>query len=190
MNRKYSVWIVLGAVIVLFAIWIVGSYNGLVSSKGAVDQAWAQVETQYQRRIDLTPNLVRTVQGSAKFEKSTLTEITDARSAWAQAKQVGERAGVIDAAHMYDSALSRFLVTVENYPDLKTTSAFRDLMTQLEGTENRVAVARRDYNDAVTSYNISVRSFPRLLIARLFGFGPETLFEADEGANQAPEVSF
>lgn len=188
--RKISpLWIILGC-IVLVLLWAVSSYNGLITAKGGVDNAWAQVETQYQRRIDLVPNLVSTVKGSAKFEQETFTEITQARSSWAQSKSIGDRGGEIQAASGFDSALSRLIVTVEAYPQLQATQAFRDLMTQLEGTENRVATARKDYNDAVFAYNVRVQRFPGVLAAKLFGFTSEKSFEAVEGADKAPVVDF
>ncbi len=188
--RKISpLWILLGC-IVLVLLWAVSSYNGLITAKGGVDNAWAQVETQYQRRIDLVPNLVSTVKGAAKFEQDTFTAVTQARSSWSQSKSIGDRGGEIQAASGFDSALSRLLVTVEAYPQLQATQAFRDLMTQLEGTENRVAVARKDYNDAVFAYNVRVQRFPGVLAAKLFGFASEKSFEAVEGADKAPVVDF
>ena len=155
-----------------------------------MDRQWAQVETQYQRRIDLVPNLVSTVKGAANFEQSTFKAVTEARSSWAQAKTIGDRGQEIQAAQTFDSSLSRLLVTVEAYPQLQATQAFRDLMTQLEGTENRISVARKDYNDAVFSYNVGVRSFPGVLSAKIFGFVSEKSFEAAPGADAAPAVDF
>lgn len=188
--KKISPWIIVLAFVVLISLWAISSYNGFVTAKGNVDNQWAQVETQYQRRVDLVPNLVSTVRGAANFEQETFTEVTQARSAWAQANTVGDRAGEIQAAANFDSALSRLLVTVEAYPQLQATQAFRDLMTQLEGTENRIAVARKDYNDAVFSYNVRVRRFPGRLAAGIFGFAPEQSFEAAPGSDVAPVVDF
>ena len=188
--KKFSPWYVVLGVVVLLVLWLIWSYNELVRAKGNVENSWAQVETQYQRRIDLVPNLVNTVKGAANFEQSTLQSVTEARSAWAQAKTIGDRGQEIAAAQSFDSSLSRLLVTVEAYPQLQATQAFRDLMTQLEGTENRISTARRDYNDAVFSYNVRVRSFPGVLAASIFGFGPEKSFEAQEGADTAPTVDF
>ncbi len=182
-------WFLIGGAAILI-LWLVSSYNGLVSSKGLVEQEWAQVETQYQRRIDLIPNLVSTVKGAASFEQETFKAVTEARSAWAQSKSIADRTGQIQAAGQLDSALSRLLVTVEAYPQLQATQAFRDLMTQLEGTENRVATARKDYNEAVVAYNVRTRRFPGLLAAKLFGFEPETTFDAAPGAENAPAVDF
>ena len=188
--RKISPWYIVLGVVVLLGIWLVVSYNGLVTAKGGVDNAWAQVETQYQRRVDLVPNLVSTVKGAASFEQDTFKAVTEARSAWAQAKTVGDRGQKIQAASSFDGALSKLLVTVEAYPQLQATQAFRDLMTQLEGTENRVAVARKDFNDSVFSYNVRVRQFPGVIAARIFGYQPEKSFEAAPGSEVAPKVDF
>lgn len=189
MRKIPTLWLVIGG-IVIAALWLISSYNGLVTLKGSVTNAWSQVETQYQRRIDLVPNLVSTVKGAAKFEQDTFKEITEARSAWSQTKSIGDRAGQIQSASLFDSALSRLIVTVEAYPQLQATQAFRDLMTQIEGTENRVAVARKDYNDAVFGYNVRVQKFPGMLAAKMFGFMTEKSFEAVQGADKAPEVDF
>lgn len=186
---KRTTWIILG-VIVLVAVWLVGSYNGLVSARAGVDSSWAQVETTYQRRFDLIPNLVSTVKGAANFEQSTLTEVTNARSAWAQAAQNKDRSGQITAAQGLDSSLSRLLVTVEAYPQLQATQAFRDLMTQLEGTENRIATARKDFNDSVMGYNVKVQRFPGNVAAGIFGFNAEKFFDSTPGAENAPTVDF
>ncbi len=188
--KKFSPWIIALGVGVVAIGWLVMSYNGLVSAKGNADNQWAQVETQYQRRFDLIPNLVSTVKGAANFEQETFRAVTEARSAWAQAKTVGDRGQEIQAAGTFDGALSRLLVTVEAYPQLQATQAFRDLMTQLEGTENRIAVARKDYNDAVLGYNLQVRRFPGNVAAMIFGFAPEKPFDAAPGSDTAPAVDF
>ncbi len=188
--RKFPSWLIVLGVAVVLVIWLIGSYNGLITAKGNVTNQWAQVETQYQRRMDLIPNLVSTVKGAANFEQSTFIAVTEARSAWAQAKAIGNRSQEIAAATNFDSALSRLLVTVEAYPQLQATAAFRDLMTQLEGTENRVAVARKDYNDSVFAYNVRVQKFPGVLSAKLFGFTAEKQFEAVAGADQVQKVDF
>ena len=186
MKSSKVLYSILG-IAVIFGLWVWTGYNGLISSKAAVEGAWAQVETQYQRRVDLVPNLVSTVKGAAKFEQDTFTAITEARSQWQSA---GDRSGKIAAASGFDSALSRLLVTVEAYPQLQATQAFRDLMTQLEGTENRISTARRDYNVAVQSYNVRVARFPSNILAGVFGFGAEKMFSADAGADRAPTVNF
>jgi LemA protein len=185
---KRSVWLfVLLGLIVVVGAWLWSGYNGLIASKAGVENAWAQVETQYQRRFDLIPNLQATVQGAADFEQETFTAVTAARSQWQQASGRAEQVG---AANAFDSALSRLLVTVEAYPQLQATQAFRDFMTQLEGTENRIATARRDYNESVRVYNVQVRQFPRNILAGIFGFAPEQAFSSTPGAETAPQVEF
>jgi LemA protein len=185
LKTKTGIAVVLGVVVFL---WIASSYNGFISARGGVDNAWSQVQTQYQRRFDLVPNLVSTVKGAAKFEQSTLTAVTEARTKWMDSG--ADRGQQIAAAEQFDSALSRLLVTVEAYPQLQATQAFRDLMTQLEGTENRISVARKDFNDAVLSFNVRVQRFPSMILARLFGFTAEPYFEAQEDAKTAPKVDF
>ena len=179
-------YIVLGIVGVL-VLWIWMGYNGLVTGAENVTTSWANVETQYQRRVDLIPNLVSTVKGAAAFEQETFTEITEARSAWQGA---ASRSDKIAAATGMEGALGRLLLTVENYPNLQATQAYRDLMVQLEGTENRIAVARRDYNGAVRGYNLKVKRFPGNLLAGWFGFEVETFFTSEEGSENAPDVDF
>lgn len=175
----------------------VGSYNGLVTADEAVSRSWADVETQYQRRADLIPNLVNTVRGASDFEQETLTAVTEAR---ARATSVNLSADDLsDPAKMesfmaaqesLSGALGRLLMVSENYPQLRATEAFRDLQVQLEGTENRINVARRDYNDQVAVYNAKVRKFPGSIIATITGFDRKTPFEAQKGAENAPTVDF
>ncbi len=189
MNKKQ---IIIGSVVAVFLVlvlWLWGGFNGLVSGQELMKNKWADVQTQYQRRVDLVPNLVNTVKGASEFEQSTIIAVVEARSAWAKA-QTGSVNDQVKAAGNFDSALSRLLVTVEAYPQLKATEAYRDLMTQLEGTENRVSVARRDFNDAVRIYNLAVRSFPSNIVASLFKFELSESFKAAEGADQAPKVDF
>jgi len=186
MKGKITLFVVL-AVVILGLFWVWGGYNGFVTVHENLDTMWAQVETQYQRRSDLIPNLVNTVKGAAEFEQGTFVEVTQARTQWLNASG---REGQMDAAKGMDSALARLLLTFENYPDLKATQAYRDLMAQLEGTENRVAVARRDFNESVRTFNIMVKRFPGMVLARLFGFLPEEFFESDEGSEVAPTVEF
>lgn len=175
----------------------VGSYNGLVTADEAVGQSWADVETQYQRRADLIPNLVNTVSGAADFEQETLTAVTEARaratSINLSADDLGDPARMEEfmaAQQSLGGALGRLLVVSENYPDLRATEAFRDLQAQLEGTENRINVARRDYNGAVAAYNGKVRRFPGSMVAGITGFDRKTPFEARKGAEDAPTVEF
>lgn len=188
--RRFLPWIIALGIILLIGGWLAGRYNSFVDASQGVDQKWADVEVQYQRRVDLVPNLVATVQQGANVERDILTGVTEARSAWAQAQQVGDRSDQIEAANSFDSALSRLLVTVEAYPQLQSIAAFQGLSAQLEGTENRIATARRDFNDAVRTYNSLVQRFPGRLIAGLFGFPPEPFFESEEGSEEAPEVNF
>jgi LemA protein len=185
-KSKFSL-LILGGIAVLLLGWVWSTYNGLVTVKESLDGTWAQVETQYQRRFDLIPNLQATVQGAADFEQETFTAVTAARSQWQGATS---REGQIAAINGFDSALSRLLVTVEAYPQLQATQAFRDFMTQLEGTENRIATARRDYNDVVREYNVYVRVFPRNVLAGMFGFEPAAFFASAEDAAVAPAVQF
>lgn len=177
-------------IIVVLALWSFGTYNSLVTSNESVETAWRHVETQYQRRFDLIPNLVNTVKGSAAFEQGTLTAVTEARTQWLSATQTQDRAQQINALEQTQSALSRLLATVEAYPTLRSTEAFRDLMVQLEGTENRVSVARLDYNESVQKYNLIVKRFPGMILASMFGFEPKEGFQSVDGAELAPAVEF
>ncbi len=152
-----------------------------------VNNAWAQIDTQLQRRFDLVPNLVETVKGVAKQEQTVFSNIADARSRYAGATTQDDK---VAAANQYESALSRLLVITENYPQLQSSQAFRDLMTQLEGTENRIAISRKDYNDVVASWNARVARFPGVIVAKIFGFDAKEYFAAPETAKQNPEVKF
>lgn len=183
-------------VIGLVAIWGISGYNSLVSSDEEAQTKWADVETQYQRRADLIPNLVNTVKGYAAHESETLQAVVEAR---AMATSVSidpsnmsaeQIANFQKAQDGVSSALSKLLVTVEKYPDLKANENFKELQAQLEGTENRISVARRDYNDASRQYNTSLRSFPKNILASLFGFEKRAYFEAQTGTEQAPSVQF
>ena len=192
--------VVLVLVVMLFAVGLigVGGYNSMVSKAQAVDQSWAQVQNVYQRRADLIPNLVATVSGAANFEKSTLTEITAARASVGQVK-LDPNAAPTDPAKLAEfqkaqaqlsGALSRLLVVVERYPDLKATANFRDLQAQLEGTENRITVERQNFNTAVMTYNTAVKTFPNVLLAGMFGFQAKPYFAAEAGAEKPPRVQF
>lgn len=200
--KKYGIGcavLVAIAVIVLIIVVIAGGgYNRLVKLQQNVDTQWAQVQNVYQRRADLIPNLVSTVSGAANFEKSTLTEITQARASVGQVK-VNPNAAPTDpnqleaynqAQGQLSSALSRLLVVSERYPDLKANSNFRDLQAQLEGTENRIAVARRDFNVAAQAYNTAIKSFPAVFYAGMFKFYPKPYFNAQPGAETPPKVQF
>ena len=164
-----------------------GTYNTLVSLDEGVKEAWAQVETQLQRRYDLIPNYVETVKGYAKQEKDVFIKVTEARSRVGQAQTIPDK---IEANNALTSALSRLLVVVERYPELKSNQNFLRLQDELAGTENRIAVARRRYNEAVKTYNVAVRSFPQNLVAKMFSFEKATFFEAPEAAKAPPKVEF
>lgn len=180
--------VIVGSIVLLVAGFVMSAYNALVGFEENTENAFAKIETQLERRFDLIPNVIATVKGSASFEQQTLQGIVNARSAWTQAATVGEK---IDATNSFDSALSRLLVTVEAYPDLKSTQAFRDLLVELEGTENRIGFARNEYNDAATAYNKATRRFPKNLVAQLFAFDSEKeLFAAVDGAAAVPVVDF
>lgn len=183
-------WIVLG-VIVLVLLTIVlsikGQYNRMVAQDENVNNAWANVETVLQRRYDLIPNLVNTVKGFAKQEREVLTEVTRLRSQWGEAKNPQQK---VQAASMLEGALGRLMVVVERYPELKSNQNFLALQDELAGTENRIAVERRRYNEAVRTYNTYIRQFPQVFMARLFGFERREPFEAAEGAEVAPAVEF
>ena len=164
-----------------------GTYNRFVTLDEGVKSAWAQVENQLQRRYDLIPNLVETVKGYAKQEKDVLVEVTNARARVGGAATVPDK---INANNELTGALSRLLVVVEKYPDLKSNQNFLRLQDELAGTENRIAVERKRYNDAVQGYNVAIRSFPANLLAGMFGFGKATFFEAPAAAKAAPQVKF
>ena len=187
-NKK--IWIILAVVAVLVIALIAsvsGTYNGLVEKQAEVDQKFAQVQTVLQRRSDLIPNLVATVKGYAAHEEEVYTAISNARAALAGAKTVED---VSEANGALDSALSRLLVVVENYPELKSNANFIALQDELAGTENRISTERGRYNEAVKEYNTAIRKFPKNIFAGMFGFTAADYFEADEGAEQVPEVNF
>jgi LemA protein len=193
-----GVLVVFGFLVLVLIALAGGSYNRLVKLSQAVDSQWAQVQTVYQRRDDLIPNLVATVSGAANFEKSTLTEITAARASVGQVKldptaapsDPAKLAAFEQAQGQLSSALSRLLVVVERYPDLKATENFRDLQAQLEGTENRISVERRDFNQAVQAYDTAIKSFPAVFYASALGFQPKPYFAAAPGAEVPPKVQF
>ncbi len=187
--------VVVVAAILVVGLAVAGSYNNLVKLEEAVKNAWGQVENVYQRRADLVPNLVETVKGAAAFEKDTFTAVTEARAKVGQVN-IGK---VPDAQEMQkfqsaqdglSSALSRLLVVVEKYPDLKATQAFRDLQAQLEGTENRITVERKRFNDAAQLFNTARRRFPTVFFASMLGFAEKPYFQAAAGSDKAPQVKF
>jgi LemA protein len=202
MNKGLLGCLGVGAIL-LFIVLVGGcgvaaSYNRLVPLQQKVDQSWAQVQNVYQRRADLIPNLVNTVQGAANFEKSTLTEVTNARASVGRV-QIDPNHAPTDAAKLQEfqaaqgqlsNALSRLLVVSERYPELRATQNFQNLQAQLEGTENRISVERGNFNTAVQDYNVAVRTFPTNLFAGIFGFQPRPFFEAQAGAEKPPTVNF
>ncbi len=194
--KKLLPWAIGLGILAIIALWAVNAYNTFVAAEEEVESAWAQVENQYQRRADLVPNLVATVKGYAAHEQQTLEGVVEAR---AKATQI-----TIDPAHAtpeqlaafqsaqgeLSQALGRLLAVAENYPDLKANENFRDLQAQLEGTENRIAVARQLFNETAKSYNKTIRRFPNNILAGMFGFEKKPYFEAEEGAAKAPKVEF
>ena len=188
--------IILVAVIAALAMWAISAYNGMVKMDESVSTAWSNVENQYQRRTDLIPNLVNTVKGYASHEKETFEAVVSARSKATQMtvdpenltpeklQEYQKAQGEIGAA------LGRLLAITENYPELKANENFKELQAQLEGTENRISVERRNFNEVARTYNTSIRTFPKSILAGIFGFDKRPYFEAEEGANKAPEVKF
>lgn len=194
--KKLLPWIVFLGIIAIIALWAVNVYNGLVEQQESVENAWAQVENQYQRRADLVPNLVATVKGYASHEQETLEGVINARAKATQitidlTNATPEQLAAYQAAQgELSQALGRLLAVAENYPDLKANENFRDLQAQLEGTENRITTARQMFNDEARQYNTNIRRFPKNIIAGMFGFEKKPYFEAEEGANKAPKVEF
>lgn len=194
--KKNKGLIIAIVVIVIVAIWGIISYNKLATLDEKVSNQWANVETQYQRRSDLVPNLVNTVKGYAKHESQTLEAVMAARSQATQVKidpsncTPQQLAAYQKAQGDVTTALGKLLAITENYPDLKATDNFKMLQEQLEGTENRINVARKDFNDSAKEYNTSLRRFPRNIIASMFGFEKRNYFEAEAGAEKAPKVEF
>jgi LemA protein len=187
LKKGYMVIGIIVAVIVIFGAMLISSYNSFVNQEENVDQSYAQIENQLQRRLDLIPNLVNTVKGFASHEKEVIASISDARARLAGANTPEEQA---TANTELSGALSRLLVVVENYPDLKANQQFTQLMDELAGTENRISVARKDYNDQVAEYNKKVKRFPGAIIAGITGFDKKEYFKADPSAQEAPKVDF
>jgi LemA protein len=187
MKAVITVLLVLVGIGLIIAFWVYGTYNSLVTLDEETKKAYAQVDVVLQRRFDLIPNLVETVKGYASHEKEVLMGVTEARSRVGRAQNIGERVG---AQNELSSALSRLLVVVENYPQLKADQNFLALQDELAGTENRISVERRRYNQAATEYNKRIRKVPGNIIAGLFGFERATLLEAPEGAQTPPKVEF
>ena len=188
--------IIFVAIVAMFSLTSCSTYNNMVTKEEAVKSSWSNVETQYQRRADLIPNLVSTVKGYASHEESTLTAVVDARS---KATSVNismdeltpeKLAEYQKAQSAVTSALGRLIAVSENYPELKANQNFLELQAQLEGTENRITVARKEFNDTTNAYNVTVRKFPANIVAMIFGFDQKPYFEADASASQAPKVEF
>ena len=184
-NKWIAPVAVVSGILLLFILILTSSYNGLVDRELKVDQSVADLDVQLQRRFDLIPNLVKSVEGALEQEREIIGKVTEARTKYASAASGNDR--VADAGEL-EGALSRLLVVVENYPQVASLQNVRDLQVQLEGTENRVAQARRSYNETVTDFNRAVRRFPRSIVAGVFGFEKRTLFEAAAGADVAPTV--
>ncbi|PIT93704.1 LemA family protein [Candidatus Falkowbacteria bacterium CG10_big_fil_rev_8_21_14_0_10_43_11] len=180
-------WIIIGIIAVVIIVSLFGYYNKFITANEQIDGQWAQVEAQYQRRFDLIPNLVESVKGIMAQEKDVFGLIADARTKYAGATTVNEKA---EAATEVESALSRLLVVMENYPELKSAENVNTLMAQLEGTENRISVERGRFNNTVRDYNVMVKRFPGNMMAGMFGFDERSYFEAAAGSEQAPEVKF
>lgn len=196
MKTKHLTLIIILALILILGFWGCNGYNNMVKLDETTKSKWGAVQTQYQRRNDLIGNLVNTVKGAANFEQTTLTQVINARS---KATQVQINANDLSpekiqqfqqAQNELNTSLSRLLVSVERYPQLTATQNFKDLQAQIEGTENRIAVARNDFNTAVQDYNASIRRFPATTFAGMFGFKQKGYFQSDAGAEKAPEVKF
>ncbi len=196
MNQKWTIPAIAVGVLAISALLLGLSYNGLVGSRENVNNALSNLQSQYQRRADLIPNLVNTVKGAADFEQSTLTQVTEAR-ARATSIKIDAADATPEQIQQYQqaqgeisTALGRLLAVTENYPTLRATEAFRDLQSQLEGTENRITVARNDFNSVARGYNTKVQTFPTNVVAGLFGFDKRPYFEADPDTGRAPTVDF
>lgn len=183
---KKGLLVVVG-VVVLVGLWLMGLYNGLVKTDQEVKTQWAQVETQYQRRFDLIPNLVESSKAVLKQEQALITAVTEARTKYSGATTVDEK---VEAANQVESALGRFLVVMENYPELKSDVTVQKLMDELAGTENRIAVERKRFNDLVGAFNVQVKTFPTNVVASMLGFSEKAFFESTEAAATAPQVDF
>ena len=194
--KKHLGWIIPAIIVVIIIFWGIGGYNGMVSLDEGVQNKWADVETPYQRRADLIPNLVNTVKGYAAHESQTLENVVKARSEASSVKVDPQNitpeklAEYQKAQSGVSSALGRLMVIVEKYPDLKANQNFLELQSQLEGTENRINTARRDFNEAAKGFNTEIRRFPKNILAGMFGFEKKAYFEAEKGAEKAPEVQF
>lgn len=186
-NTTKTIIIVICVAVLLAGLWLGTSYNRLITLQTAVEENWANIETQYQRRIDLIPNLVTTVKAFAQHEQTLFTQLAQLRSQWQTAQSIDAK---IATAQSIDGALGRLIAVAENYPQLRSSENFLSLQDELAGTENRIAVARTRYNEAIKYYNTAVRRFPTNIIAGLFNFGEKQSFAAVSGAERAPTVTF
>ena len=193
MKSRSGLYVILGLVVILF-FWGCSAYNGLIGVDQQVKAKWGDVETNYQRRTDLYNSVIKTISASANFEKSVLTDVVAAR---AKATSINVNISDPKSLEAYQqaqaglqSSFSKLLAVVENYPDLKTTKAFQDFQAQIEGTENRINVARKDYNTAVQGYNLKVKTFPNNLFAGIFGYHEKPFYKSDPGSEKAPDVNF
>ncbi|MDR3606176.1 MAG: LemA family protein [Oligoflexia bacterium] len=193
-NSKWLPWAIIGIVIVVIAGWFISTGNQMVALNEGVQAQWGQVENVYQRRADLIPNLVNTVKGYAKHEADVLEKVTEARSHVGQIRVNADKPESLQAFEQaqgqLSSALSRLMVVAEKYPDLKANTNFQELQSQLEGTENRIAVERKRFNESAQNYNVYIRQFPASMVASFRGFQPKPYFQAAAGANTAPKVEF
>jgi LemA protein len=185
--QKNKVWIIVLVVVLLVVFWVIGKYNSFVVQNEGIDNQWAQVENQLQRRFDLIPNVINTVKGITKQEKDVFGALAEARTRYAGSSTVDEKAA---AAGQVESSLGRLLVIAENYPQLQSSQSFRDLNVALEGTENRLAVERQKYNDLVKNLNASVKIFPNSILASIFGVAERAYFEITEETAEVPKVDF
>lgn len=195
MNKKSYSGFIIGGIVLLLLIYLVSTYNGLVKKDEKVKLQWNEVQNTYQRRLDLIPNLVNVVKGGAEYEQNTLQKLVEARSKASSVNVSGDLSA--DKYNQQTAAqdelagiANRLMITVEKYPDLKGTRAFSDLQVQLEGTERRIKVARKNFNESIAIYNSSVKSFPTKLVAGIFGFSPKEGFQADSGTEKAVEIKF
>jgi LemA protein len=193
MKSRTGLYVIIGIIVIIF-FWGCSAYNNLIGVDQNVKTKWSNVETNYQRRTDLYNSVIKTIEGSANFEKGTLTEVVQAR---AKATSITVDANDPKSLEAYQNAqaglqssFSKLLAVVENYPDLKTTAAFQGFQAQIEGTENRINVARQDYNTAVQDYNLRVKRFPNNIFAGIFGYHEKPFYKADEGSEKAPNVQF
>lgn len=184
-SKGMKITAIVGVVVLLLGGWLASGYNGMVTQRNKVDKALAQLDSAYQRRFDLVPNLVESVKGAQAQEQKVFSDLANARSRYAGASTAASKA---QAATEYDGALSRLLAVVENYPQLTSTQTVQDLMVQLEGTENRVKVERDNYSAVATDYNTMIERFPRNILASIFGFDKRELYKADSGASSSPKV--